>query len=245
MTMRNIWVIASRELRHYFISPVAYALATTLFLILGGIFFINIYFGLQAGEITPDGRMVIGPLVTILLFATPALTMRLVADEFRMGTMELMLTAPVRDAELVIGKWLGVFEFVVLLLLVTLVYPLILHRMTTPGIDQGVLVGSYIGLILMAAAMLAIGVLVSALFKNPLAAFFVTLGVLLLLWIASGLATGTGLVGEIARNLSLVDHYYDTFYRGILHLTDAAYYVGLTAIALFLGTQAVQARRWS
>jgi ABC-2 type transport system permease protein len=243
--MRNIWVIASRELRHYFISPVAYTVATMLFLILGGIFFINIYFGMQGGEITPDGRMVVGPLVTILLFATPALTMRLVADEYRMGTMELMLTAPVRDAELIIGKWLGVFEFMLVLLLVTLIYPLILHRMTVPGIDQGVLVATYIGLALMSAALLAVGVLISALFKNPLAAFFVTLAVLLLLWIASGMASGTGVGSEIARHLSIVDHFYDTFYRGIISLTDVTYFVGLTAIALFLGTQVVQARRWS
>lgn len=243
--MRNIWVIASRELRHYFISPIAYALATMLFLILGGIFFINIYFGLQSGQISPDGRLVIGPMVTILLFVTPALTMRLVADEYRMGTMELLLTAPVRDSELILGKWLGSFGFVACLLLVTLVYPLILHRMTSPGVDQGALITSYAGLLLMVAAMLAIGVLVSALFKNPLAAFFITLGVLLLLWIVGGLGGGTGLGSEIARHLSFVDHFYNNFYRGILHLTDAVYYLGMTAIALFLGIQVIQARRWS
>jgi ABC-2 type transport system permease protein len=78
--MRSVWIIASREFRHYFISPIAYALATMLYLILGGIFFINVYFGLQTGSVTPDGRIVIGAMVTILLFATPAITMRLLSD---------------------------------------------------------------------------------------------------------------------------------------------------------------------
>jgi hypothetical protein len=126
--MRNVWIIASREFRHYFVSPIAYALATMLYLILGGIFFINVYYGLQTGQITPDGRIVIGAMVTILLFATPAITMRLLADEYRMGTMELLLTAPVRDWELVVGKWLGALGFMFVVLAVTWVYPLILHR---------------------------------------------------------------------------------------------------------------------
>jgi len=163
--MRNVWIIASKEFRNYFVSPVAYALAAMIYLILGGIFFINIYFGLQTGQISADGRMVIGPLVTILVFATPAVTMRLLADEQRMGTMELLLTAPVRDWELVLGKWLGAFEFLILIVAVTWVYPFILNRMTSPGIDQGTLVAAYLGLTLMIASMLGIGVLIAALVR--------------------------------------------------------------------------------
>ena len=242
--MRNVWIIASREFRHYFVSPIAYALATMLYLILGGIFFINVYFGLETGQITPDGRIVIGPMVTILLFATPAITMRLLADEYRMGTMELLLTAPVRDWELVVGKWLGALGFMFSVLAVTWVYPLILHRMTTPGIDQGTLVAAYLGLLLAVAAMLAIGVLISALFRSPVAAFFVTLGVMLILWIVGGLASSAGTAGQLAGGLSFVDHYYNNFYLGVLDLGDAVYFLSLTALALFLGTQVVEARRW-
>jgi ABC-2 type transport system permease protein len=242
--MRNLWIVASREFRHYFVSPIAYALATMLYLILGGIFFINIYYGLQTGQISPDGRMVIGPMVTILLFATPAITMRLLADEYRMGTMELLLTAPLRDWELVVGKWLGAFGFIVVVLAVTWVYPLILHRMTSPGIDQGTLLAAYLGLLLAVAAMLAIGVFVSALFRSPVAAFFVALGVMLGLWIVGGLSSGAGAGSQLAGYLSFVDHYYNNFYRGVLDLSDGVYFVCLTALALFLGTQVVQARRW-
>ncbi len=240
--MRNIWIIARREFRHYFVSPLAYVVLAMVFLILGGIFFINIYYGMQSGGISPDGRIVLQPLVTILLFATPALTMRLLAEEQRMGTMELLLTAPVRDWELVVGKWLGSFFFMLLILAATWVYPFILDLMTDPGIDQGVLVSSYVGLTFMVASMLAMGVLISSLFKNQVPAFFATLGLLLFLWILGGFAGSGG--SPITRYLSFLGHFYDNLFRGVLHLTDLTYYLSLTILALFLGTQAVEARRW-
>jgi ABC-2 type transport system permease protein len=242
--MRNIWIIASREFKLHFISPLAYAVATMVYLILGIIFYLNINYGLQMGQITPDGRMVLGPLVTILLFATPALTMRLLADEQRMGTMELLLTAPVRDWEMVVGKWLGSFFFMLLLLAVTWVYPLILNRMTRPGIDQGLLVSAYLGLTLFAASMLGLGVMFSALFKSPVAAFFVTLAAFLFLWIVGGLGSGAGVGSEIASQLSFVDHFYNNLYRGVINLGDVIYFLSITALALFLGTQIIEARRW-
>jgi ABC-2 type transport system permease protein len=242
--MRNIWIIAGREFRLYFISPVAYAVAGMFLLILGGLFAAQLYAGLQFGQMTPDGRMVIDPLVTILLFATPAITMRLVADEQRMGTIELLLTAPVRDWEVVVGKWLGAMGFMLVLLLATWIYPLILHRLTTPGIDQGVLVSAYLGLVLMAGAMVAIGVLISSLFTSSVAAFFVTLLVLLFLWIVGVFGRGTGSGSEFLSYLSFVDHFYSNFYQGLLDLSDAVYYASLTALALLLGSQIVEARRW-
>lgn len=242
--MKNVWVIASREFRQYFISPLAYAIAASVFLILGGIFFINIYFGMQSNGISPDGRMVIGPLVTVLVFATPALTMRVLADEQRMGTLELLLTAPVKDWEVVVGKWLGSFGFLVGLIIVTWIYPIILNSMTDPGIDQGVLVSVYLGLLLLAGAMLAIGVLISGLFENPLAAFFVTLATLLGLWILGGLASSGGLMGQLAGYLNLVDHFFNNLYQGVINLADIVYYLTLIVLALFLGSQVLQTRRW-
>jgi ABC-2 type transport system permease protein len=116
--------------------------------------------------------------------------------------------------------------------------------MTTPGIDQGILVSAYLGLMLLTGSLLAIGVMVSALFENPVAAFFVTLAALLALWIVSGFASGTGTLNEVARYLSLVDHYYNNLYRGVVDVADIVYYLSLTALTLFLGGQIVQARRW-
>jgi len=242
--MHNVLTIARKELRLYFVSPVAYAVATTIYLILGAIFFINVYYGLEGGTIPPDGRIVINPFITIILFATPAITMRLLTDEQRMGTIELILTAPVRDWELVVGKWLGSFGFMFLLLAVTWVYPLILNQMTEPGVDQGVLASAYLGLLFMTGALLAIGVFISTLFKSSVAAFFTTLAVFLGLWILEGFAGGSGMGSEILRNMSFVSHYYDTLFLGILNLGDLIYYLSLTALALFLGTQVIEARRW-
>jgi ABC-2 type transport system permease protein len=242
--MRNILTIARKELRLYFVSPIAYSVATAIYLILGAIFFINVYFGLRGETISPDGRIVINPLITILLFATPAITMRLLSDEQRMGTIEIILTAPVRDWELVVGKWLGSFIFMFLLLAVTWIYPVIIDRMSEPGIDQGVLVSAYIGLVFMVGAMLAIGVFISTLFKSSVAAFFTTLAIFLGLWIAEGFGSGSGLGSEIMRNISFVSHYYDTLFLGVIDIGDLIYYLSLTALALFLGTQVVEARRW-
>jgi ABC-2 type transport system permease protein len=242
--MRNVWIIASKEFRQYFISPVAYAIATLIFLILGGIFFINVYFALRGSQIEPDGRLVLGPLVTIILFATPAVTMRLLAEEQREGTIELLLTAPIRDWEVVVGKWLGSLLFMGVILAFTWIYPLILNRMTSPGIDQGVLVSAYLGLILLLATMLAIGVMVSALFKNPVAAFFAALALLLALWIVGSLGSGAGVGSQVASNLSLVDHYYNNLYRGIISTPDVVYFISLTILALALGSQIVESRRW-
>jgi ABC-2 type transport system permease protein len=242
--MRNVITIAWKELRLYFASPIAYVVATMVFLILGGIFFINVYFGLQGESITPDGRIVLNPLVTILVFATPAITMRLMADEQRMGTIELILTAPVKDWELIVGKWLGSFAFILILLAATWIYPLIIHRMSEPGIDQGILASAYLGLVFMVGALLAIGVFISALFKSSVAAFFATLAVLLGLWIMESLGSGAGLGSEIIRNLSFISHYYQTLFRGMVDLGDLLYYFSVTALALFLGTQVTEARRW-
>lgn len=242
--MRNVWTVASREFRRYFISPLAYTIAAAIFLILGVLFFINIFFGLQSGQISPDGRMVIGPTVTILVFVTPALTMRLLADEQRMGTLELLLTSPVRDWELVVGKWLGSLGFLLSILAVTWIYPLILDTMTEPGIDQGVLVSAYAGLVLLVSAMLAIGVMVSGMFENPIAAFFVTLGAVLILWIVGSMDVGGGLASQIAGYMGLVDHFYNNLYRGVFHLTDVTYFLSVTVFSLFLGSQILQARRW-
>jgi ABC-2 type transport system permease protein len=242
--MRNILTIARKELRLYFVSPIAYSVATAIYLILGAIFFINVYFGLRGETISPDGRIVINPLIMILLFATPAITMRLLSDEQRMGTIEIILTAPVRDWELVVGKWLGSFIFMFLLLAVTWIYPVIIDRMSEPGIDQGVLVSAYIGLVFMVGAMLAIGVFISTLFKSSVAAFFTTLAIFLGLWIAEGFGSGSGLGSEIMRNISFVSHYYDTLFLGVIDIGDLIYYLSLTALALFLGTQVVEARRW-
>lgn len=243
--MRNIWVIAQKEYKQYFISPVAYAVAFAIMLIVGFIFYSVVLIS-ASQQYAPTVQVVISPLVTILLFTTPAITMRTLADESRNGTLEILLTAPVRDWEVVVGKWLGGVLFVLTILLMTWFFPLVLNQIVTPGIDQGLLVSGYLGLLLLTAAFVAVGVMASSFFSNQIAAFFVTMGILLLLWLISYPAqsmTG-GTAADVLRYLGMSDHFFSTFYQGIIELKDIVYYVSVIAVALFLGSVSVEARRW-
>jgi ABC-2 type transport system permease protein len=245
--MRNIWTIARREYKLYFISPVAYVVAFLFMIILGWFFYSGMRSAiLQATyqAIAPTVQVIISPMVTLLLFTMPAITMRLLAEEARMGTLELLLTAPIKDWELVIGKWLGGFLFMLTLLAITWIFPIALNFMVEPGIDQGPLVTGYLGLILMVASLVGLGVGISSLFTNQIAAFFVSLAVVLLFWLVSPSSSAeAGLGTEIMNYLNFIDHYLN-FYRGIIDLSDVIYYVSLTALGLFLGTVSIEIRRW-
>jgi ABC-2 type transport system permease protein len=249
--MRNIWIIAKREYDHYFISPIAYVVAFMILLTTGIIFAVNVlYFiqnAFQAFGQVPDISPVTGAFGFLLVLSVPAITMRLLADEARMGTLELLLTAPVRDFELVAGKWLGGFLFILTVLAVTLVYPLILNSLVSPGIDQQLVVSAYLGVILVAAAFLALGVGISAVFTNQVAAFFVTLSAFVFLWWLIGFPAQMlqGTASEVFQYLSMQTHFYDAFNRGSVFLTDIIYFLSLIALGLFIGTTAVETRRWS
>src|SRR5512140_846434 len=183
--MRNIWTIAKREYNHYFISPIAYVVAFIMLFTIGIYFaYIISAYSQQArfGGGTPDITPINWLFVFLLVFTTPAITMRSISDEARTGTLELLLTAPLRDAELVIGKWLGALLFILTILLVTLVYPIIMNSLVSPGIDQQLMMSSYLGVILSAAALLALGVGISAIFTNQIAAFFATFGLFFIIW---------------------------------------------------------------
>jgi ABC-2 type transport system permease protein len=241
--MRNIWTIAKREYKLYFNTPMAYMVAFLYLLVLGLIFHTTL---IQAmfQQYAPGVEIVVGPMVTLILFVTPAITMRLLAGEQSSGTIELLLTAPVRDWELVVGKWLGGFLFMLTLLAVTWVYPIILNRMVEPGIEQGALITGYLGLLLMSAALIAIGVAVSSLFRNQNAAFFATLGVFLLFWLIGipGEASGGG--GGVFSYLDIRGHFYNNLFRGVVDLSDVIYFLSLTTLALFLGSVSIETRRW-
>ena len=243
--MRNIITIARRETNLYFISPIIYVVSFMVFLIMGILFYLNIM-SASIQQYAPNVQMILGPMVTILLFTLPALTMRTMAEEQRNGTLELLLTAPVRDYELVIGKWLGGFIPILLIILITLVYPMILNRLVSPGIDQGMVITGYIGLILLVSSLVAIGVAMSSFFSNQIAAFFATLAIFLMLWMIGAPAQIMGSSGG-ATFLSYFDiseHFYNSFFQGVIELKDVIFYLSATALALFLGTISVETRRW-
>lgn len=248
--MRNIWTIARREYRHYFISPIAYIVALVTLLWIGIYFVVVInYVSAQAyysASSAPDVSIVVGQMATIFLLTSPALTMRLLADEQRMGTMELLLTAPLHDWELVVGKWLGSFLFTLTLIGISLIYPLVLHTMTTGGIDQGLLLSSYMAIILLSAVFLAIGTAISALFSNQFAAFFATLATLLTLWWLISLPTYVLPAGTISNifNYLALNGRFNAMVGGVITNADIVYHLSLTALGLFIGSVAVEIRRW-
>lgn len=242
--MRNIFTIAAKELKLFFISPIAYVVAFAIFLILGILFYASLV-AAAFQQAAPSIQVIVGPLATILLFTAPAITMRSLAEEQKTGTLEILLTAPVRDWEVVVGKWLGSMFFIIIILAVTWIYPIILNGIVDPGIDQGLMLTNYIGLLLMFGAFLAIGVAASSLFSNQIAAFFATMGILLALWMIgypSAVMGDTG--GGIFRFLDMSEHFYNSFFRGIIELKDIVYYLSVIALALFFGSVSVDARRW-
>lgn len=242
--MHNIWTIAEKEYKHYFISPIAYVVAFAILVLLGIIFYGSLLFSINS-QSAPSVQVILGPLATILLFTTPAFTMRSLAEEQRSGTLEILLTAPVRDWEVVIGKWLGGVLFLLTLMLITWFFPFVLNQLVRPGIDQGLMAAGYLGLFLLASAFLAIGVMTSSFFSNQIAAFFAALGIILTFWVVGypAEAMGSGL-GDVLRYLDFPSHFYPTFYQGLIDLKDVVYYLSVIAVALFLGSVSVETRRW-
>jgi ABC-2 type transport system permease protein len=246
--MRNIWTIAAREYNLYFSSPVAYMVAFVVYLVLGIFFFLNLQVALSQQGYVPGAEITMAPLATMLVLITPAITTRLLAEERRLGTIELLLTAPVRDWELVVGKWLGAFLLLLTIIAITLVYPLLLNQLVSPGIDQGPLISGYLGLILLSASMVAVGVFVSSLFSNQIAAFATTLGALIFLWwVLSPIAQVTGPLGSSSSLLNYLDysgHYFNNLVQGVIDLKDVVFYLSVTALGLFFGAVSVEIRRW-
>jgi ABC-2 type transport system permease protein len=246
--MRNIWIIAKKEFSQYFISPIAYSVA---FLLLGivGILFTLTLLGLSqdpTGTNAPDSRNIAYAVAFLLMLLTPALTMRLIADEVRMGTMELLLTAPLRDYEMVVGKWLGAFFFILVVIAITLIFPLIFNAMTKNGIDQLLWVSNYLGVVLVAAALLALGVGISAIFSNQIAAFFTTMTLFIVLWWLIGAPANLLPLGggEIFTYLSLSSQFSNNFIEGSVSPSSIVYFLSLTGLGLFIGSTAVEIRRW-
>lgn len=236
--MHSALTIARRELGAYFVSPIAYLVLAAFLLISGFLFAIILVTSRQANL---EGLF--ANVTVILLFITPLLTMRLLADEQRAGTLEILLTSPVRDWEVVVGKFLAALGLFAIMLLCTLVYPMIL-LWVGGNPDPGPIITSYLGLVLLAGAMLAIGTLASALTENQIVAAVIAFAVLLVLWLigaAGNVATGAA---PVLESLSLLGRFED-FARGAINLEDVIYYLSLIAGALFIATRVLETRRYS
>lgn len=246
--MRNTWIIARRELGAIFVQPIAYIVAIVFTFITGYLFaaqVTNYVINAQFGGAPP---LTVGPLLLtfgfLMLFAAPAVTMRLLSEEQQSGTMELLMTLPVRDSQVVLGKFLAAMLFYLVIVSLTLIYPLVLLRFGNP--DIGPLVTSYLGVILLGAALIGIGILASALSENQIVAFMLSFGLILVLYLAGIVAdyfTAIPYVSTIFNELSLNSH-QSNFAEGLLTATDVLYYLIITAVSLFAATRVLESRRW-
>jgi len=252
----KIWAIFKKEMRLYFTSPVAWVVLT-IFLFIAGYFFSSIFSffsqaSIQSAMNPQMGRdlnvtdSVMRPLFSnvsvILLLLMPLVTMRLFAEERRAGTIELLLTYPVRDGAVLAGKYLAALGLYALMIGLTVLYPLIVVYFAR--LEWGPVLTGYLGLLLMGATFIAVGVFASSLTENQIVAAVTTFGVLLIFWILGWSADyAGGSIGRVLQFLSILEH-NDSFSKGVLDTKDVLYYVNFTALALFLTLRSLEARRW-
>jgi ABC-2 type transport system permease protein len=236
--MRNVLAIARKEIRSYFASPTAYVV-TAVILVISAAFQWAQLLGGQAGA---NLFNLFGPLQIILIFLAPAITMRLFAEEQSSGTIELLLTSPVREWEVVIGKYLAALTLFLLIVVLTMWNLVLLFIYGSP--DIGPIISGYLGLILTGAAFLAVGMLTSTFTKNQIVSWVVSIGVLLLLLLIPNIARLAPPPADIIiRYLSFSEH-SGALTRGLIEVRDLVYYISFIAVFLFLTMRSLETRRW-
>ena len=236
--MRTAQAVAWKEIQVYFSSPTAYIVGM-MFLALSGFFFardLNDSFPQASLSSFFDGA------ILILILLAPALTMRLMAEEQKLGTIELLLTAPVRDWEVVAGKYVASLVILLATVAMTLYYTILLFVFASP--DPGPIYAGYLGLALYGGAALSVGLLCSTLTSNQIVAAVVAMGILLALFFADlAPANIGGGASTVIRELSIKSHFED-FGRGVIDTKHIVYFVSVIAFFLFLSIRALESRRW-
>lgn len=254
--MRSAWAVYKRETSLFFRSTIAYAVAFGLMLFFGFLFSANltqvVNFNLsgQGGAIPADDLVInsLGTFTFLLFVVAPLLTMRLLSEEAREGTLEVLMTLPMGDWAFVVGKFLAAWTFYTVLLLLTLVHVALLASIGTP--DWGLIGIAYLGAWLYGGAVLAVTLIWSALTEDQIVAAFLSAASVLVLYLADGVAIWasgqewTQGAADFLRELSLTAHYQDTMMLGIVRGQDVAYFVLLIVAALFITTRIVETRRW-
>jgi ABC-2 type transport system permease protein len=254
--MGNILAIAHKELRAYFASPIAWVILG-LFALLFGYFFyaflvLFVRQSMQMGQMGMGPQTVnvnlymIRPLLqnatVIMLFVLPMITMRTYSEEKRSGTMELLLTSPVTDLQIIVGKFLGALALYAAMLLVTAIYVSLLFFYGNPE-WRPVLTG-YLGLLLLGGCFISVGLLVSSLTRNQIVAGMATFGVFLMLWVIGWIADFSGpTTRAVVSYLSITEH-FDDFAKGIIDTKHVVYYLSFITFGLFLTAKAVDSERW-
>ncbi len=253
--MTNLLPIYKRELKAYFVSPVAYVVLV-IFLVIAGLFFTSIVrwfslYSLQAQR-SPYGAPEMNITAWLegffmntavwILFVLPLLSMRLFSEEKRQGTMELLFTYPIRDAETVLGKYFACATIFALMLAATVVNMLVLARYGDP--EFGPIFSAYLGLFLMGASFLAVGIFVSSLTENQIVAAIGTFGALLLLWVIHWVSTTANpQLGRLLEELSVIER-YSGFAKGVIEIKNVVYYISFAVFFIFLTLRVLESKKW-
>jgi len=239
--MKNALTIFKKELRSYFSSPVGYVFII-FYLLVSNAFFFFVQDFFKQGQDSMRGYFAAMPW--IFLFFVPAISMRLWAEEKKMGTVELLLTMPLKEWEVVLGKFLAAFAFLGIALLFSLTVPISLAYLGKP--DFGVIVGSYVGALFLGSSYLAIGLYISSLTENQVVAFIISLAVifvLLLVGIAPVWLNAVGSLVSFCDYVSLLSH-FNNVTRGVIDSRDVVYYASVIVLFLYLNVKNIEARKW-
>jgi len=252
--MNNILAIAHKEMKSYFSTPIAYIVIGFFALLFGYFFYAmlvifnqqSLQFGGAEGGAVDINQQLIRPLFlnasVILLFVLPLITMRTYSEEKRSGTIELLLTSPVSDVEIILGKFLGAMALYAAMLGITLIHIGLLFSYGNP--EWKVVLTGYLGLLLMGGCFISVGLLISSMTKNQIVSGMVTFAVFLLLWVINWIASFTGPTTQSVLNyLSITDH-FDDFTRGVLDTKHLIYYFSVMSFGLFLTARSVDTERW-
>jgi ABC-2 type transport system permease protein len=256
--MRNIVAICKRELLSFFVSPIAYFVITGFALLVGFFFFNYLAFFARmyemsqmmafrgGGQLPNLNQTVIEGLfqtmVVILVFLVPLLTMRIIAEEKRRGTFELLITSPVSVREIVLGKFLSLAVILVVMLLIASIFPALLIVYGSPEVPP--ILSGFVGVVLCALGFASIGMAVSSFTENQIVAGVSSMVVLLLLYVIQAPAESLGgTAAEVLRYLSPIDQ-VGQFLRGVISLRSVAYFMSLILVGLFVSHRALEAHRW-
>jgi ABC-2 type transport system permease protein len=252
--VRNVLAIAGKELRGYFASPIAYIVIGFFALLYGFFFYVPLAFfnrqsmqmGAEMGGALNINQALIAPMLTnttvVILFVMPMITMRTYSEEKRSGTIELLLTSPITDVQIILGKFLGALGLYAAMLAVTLIHLGILFLYGNP--EWKPILTGYLGLFLMGGCFLSVGLLISSLTKNQIAAGMVTFAVFLMLWVINWIGSFVGPTAQaVLSHLSITEH-YDDFARGVLDTKHLVYYLSFIVLGLFLTAKSVDSERW-
>ena len=248
--MRQIFAVFKRELGLYFRSPVAYAIAFALLLFFGLLFSNSLSQAAQSQQTPADAVNYIPSVLTFLLFlVAPLLTMRLLSEEAREGTLEVLMTMPITEAQFIIGKFLAVWAYYTVILLLTGIYYVVLTMVGVP--DTGRAFGMYFGAWLYGGAALAVTLIWSAVTEDQVVAAFLGAASVLVLYLAEVAAGAIGNLpnvnpglGSFIRELGFQAHYDSTMLNGVIRAEDILYFVFMIVAALFITTRIVEVRRW-